>query len=726
MASGTFTAAGNSSATISVPALHNATVALSGTFVAKVVLERLVGGSMWQPIETYTGAATTAVQIQPDNVRLRCLSYTSGTATYSITATPRLVVEHRDLARAITASVDSEGLVSIPSLASTVGLSALADGVWVNDITPTFTNATANRFNPDSRAYAAGDGRRRKTITLGTGITKQVDLIEPTRTNLLLQNNDFNTNWTKVRLGTRLVNQVASPDLTVNATKVLEDSNPTNSHYLYQTFVKATNSLPYAFTIYAKKAERSEFEMWLDDGAGSFANHVRAKFNVDYGYVVTRVTGGSGMTLVDAYTEDVGNGWYRCVLVGTTNTTAAVIARISLCDASSNTYSGDGASGIYFWRAQLEQASSPSTPIQTTVAAVARAADVLSCACLGSAASGTLIVYSEPYGHEDTTFAREFIQANGDDDVLSLIANASGTAGKLDMIRGAAAGGDAATSTVAGRYLPGFINQYAISWDVTQVYLHVNGVLKTTTVRTTTSDAITTLLFGASGSEPASWVGAMLWNRRMPTAEILAIRAAYNSANSTSAARAFMCVGDSLTAGTKQNNPYPVQLRALIQPAFVYANANPGDTSTQISTRAQADTQRLGYTTIIWAGRNNFTSPTTVKTDIAAIIAALGHTNYLVLSIVPNAVAGEATGATNRTTMNTLNSDLATLYGTKFLNVLTPLQAASDGSATDTADVTSGWIPTSLRASADTLHLNSTGYTVIANAIAAAITANGY
>jgi lysophospholipase L1-like esterase len=72
-------------------------------------------------------------------------------------------------------------------------------------------------------------------------------------------------------------------------------------------------------------------------------------------------------------------------------------------------------------------------------------------------------------------------------------------------------------------------------------------------------------------------------------------------------------------------------------------------------------------------------------------------------------------------TRDQLNADLAVTYGTHFLDVIGPLQAANDGSADDLSDVANGWTPRSLRF--DHGHLNDAGYGVVAQLLHGAIVA---
>lgn len=173
--------------------------------------------------------------------------------------------------------------------------------------------------------------------------------------------------------------------------------------------------------------------------------------------------------------------------------------------------------------------------------------------------------------------------------------------------------------------------------------------------------------------------------------------------------------GDSLTAGTG-GTAWPQQFSA--NKGWAYYNGGiGGQSSTQIRDRMLADNAKSGWPTVIWAGRNNFTDPTTVKADIASMVASLGHTRYLVLGITSGFGGSENIGTPNGLIIAGLNSDLAALYGSRFVDALAALVAAyNPGIPQDVTDHNNGIPPSSLRS--DAVHLNTAGYGIIAAAVA--------
>lgn len=173
--------------------------------------------------------------------------------------------------------------------------------------------------------------------------------------------------------------------------------------------------------------------------------------------------------------------------------------------------------------------------------------------------------------------------------------------------------------------------------------------------------------------------------------------------------------GDSLTYGTGATLSYPTDFSALAGKP-IYNGGVVGNTSTQIATRMLADVSRYSWPTIIWAGRNNYTDPTTVKADIAAMVAALGHTHYLVLSVINGEYANEYSGQADYNTIVALNVDLSALYGSHYVDVRSYLVSLYDPlDAQDVIDHGHDIPPASLRSG--TIHLNDAGYAAVANKV---------
>lgn len=153
-------------------------------------------------------------------------------------------------------------------------------------------------------------------------------------------------------------------------------------------------------------------------------------------------------------------------------------------------------------------------------------------------------------------------------------------------------------------------------------------------------------------------------------------------------------------------------IAALMPSTHIYNGGVSGETSTQIRARMVVATSQHTFPTLIWAGRNGvLTSPETVKSDIAAMVAALKTDNYLVLSILNGDRTLEKAGEANYNTIIGVNQYLATTYGSKYWDVRAHLIANNDGSAQDLIDVANDVVPTSLRV--DDIHLKQAGYLLV-------------
>lgn len=223
-------------------------------------------------------------------------------------------------------------------------------------------------------------------------------LMEASRTNLWLRSQEFdNASWSKVR-ATVSANTIAGPDGTSTADTLVEDGTAANTHLLRQDYASATSGTTYTLSVFAKAKERSQIVLLFGADTAAFANE---------GVLFT--LSGSGTAAIStgspvAYgIEALANGWYRCWASATCASTTNAILRIYLASSNSSTYSGDGASGLYLWGAQLEAGRFLSSYIPTTTVSVARTAD--SCIrTLGSefsATAGTVVVAGRASGGRD-------------------------------------------------------------------------------------------------------------------------------------------------------------------------------------------------------------------------------------------------------------------------------------------------------------------------------------
>ena len=202
-----------------------------------------------------------------------------------------------------------------------------------------------------SKAYSLKptDGSGDLTFTRASSATRvnAAGLIEGVRTNLLLQSNSFDTTWNK-NLVTATSGQ-SGYDGNNDAWKIDLTGAAGNL---------AVGSLSVGnvgtYSVYAKAGTLN----WIL--LGSQSGNIQAYINLSDGSIGT-----TGALIIEAKTEDVGGGWYRCSM---TYSGTATTARVYPAQANGNLTATSG--NIYIQDAQLEQSPSATEYIPTTTTAV--------------------------------------------------------------------------------------------------------------------------------------------------------------------------------------------------------------------------------------------------------------------------------------------------------------------------------------------------------------------
>ena len=206
-------------------------------------------------------------------------------------------------------------------------------------------------------------------------------LVEPQRTNLLLQSNNFNTTWTKSDV-TINANAAISPDGSLNAFENIEGTG-TSTKLILQS-VTVSSGAKIAVYFFVKKKNKKYIQIRDNPSTSSFV------FNFDTALAEDIL--GSCIPFIENY----GNGWYKVGMTATASLTTSQI-RLYHCDNSKNiVYTGDGVSGFYLWGSQLEQGSYATSYVPTVATTVTRNADVISKTGISSLIGQTEgVIYSE-------------------------------------------------------------------------------------------------------------------------------------------------------------------------------------------------------------------------------------------------------------------------------------------------------------------------------------------
>ena len=223
-------------------------------------------------------------------------------------------------------------------------------------------DSIATRVNKEGLIEVVGKDKLRIDYT---DSAKGVALLENSSTNLVTYSEDFSQSyWTKEKTSITS-NVVISPDGTLNASKLVEDSS-NGLHRTYSNLITTSQNNNYTSTVFAKKGGRDIFGIQTSSSAQPFV-----WFNLDKGIIELQESGIVGKI------ESLPNGWYKCS--ATWNSSSATNDRvfIQLAQSISNTsYTGDGTSGVYIWGAMFEQNSIASSYIPTSGSTYQRQADV--------------------------------------------------------------------------------------------------------------------------------------------------------------------------------------------------------------------------------------------------------------------------------------------------------------------------------------------------------------
>lgn len=332
-------------------------------------------------------------------------------------------------------------------------------------------------------------------------------LIEEQRTNLVLRSEEFdNAVWVK-NACTVSANTLTAPDGAITADKLVEDTS-TGLHFLHYlaTFAASTS---YTVSVYAKAGERTRFQI---GGSGSaWASFSTAVFDLSAGTVVTN-TG----AFTSASITPVGNGWYRCTATGLSNASPVnqQVAQFFLVQSgTTNSYTGNGFSGLFIWGAQLEVGSFATSYIPTVAASVTRNAD---------AASMTGANFSSWYSAAEGSLYSDFVitSTGTSDRYIAAISNGASTSDSIllyaqpqsSRFRGDVFVGSSAqvafTYTAAGTPTSGTPYKAALTYKVNDFAMSINSAtVSTDTVGTV---PVTDRLFIGVAPTSASWLNGTI------------------------------------------------------------------------------------------------------------------------------------------------------------------------------------------------------------------------
>ena len=353
----------------------------------------------------------------------------------------------------------------------TLALIPAAQGSKFYSVLPTngvgdfdFTRAsTATRINSKGLIEEVASGVSRLDYT-GGGCPHH--LLEPQSTNLLTYSEAFdNAYWTKS--GSSVTSGFISPTGALGAFKLVEGTSNGIHRVGKASF---TANVERTLSVFAKKGERNFISL--------FENN----FPTGIIGVIFNLNNGTHYNTYPSYYSNVkieliSNGWYKCSVTMRNGGLQVPSFGVS-SDGLTNSYQGNGTSGVYIYGAQLEQGSYASSYIPTNGSTVTRLAE-------SATGSGNAATFNDSEG---VLFAE--ISALADDETFRYITLSDGTTSNRIIIRYRSSsnliGGSVIVggSTVASlSYTSSDItlnSKISIKWKVNDFALWVDGIERDT------------------------------------------------------------------------------------------------------------------------------------------------------------------------------------------------------------------------------------------------------
>lgn len=289
---------------------------------------------------------------------------------------------------------------------------AFATSYIPSSVTHTGRTSAASYIGSNGLIQSAGSGVARNSYNPLNLAAAPMLLLEAAATNLLTYSEDFsNAAWVKTRSSVS-ANAVASPDGATTADKLVEDNTASNSHYTWQSYTASNTTV--TFSVYVKAAERTYSVVKLSNNLDeSWGIQVNLNTPTDTA-VIGGIADGVDFKVRSYKVTPMLNGWVRISVTSAKQAVnTAIVCEIILHNGTSPSYTGDGASGIYIWGAQLETGTYPTSYIATTTAQVTRAADTSTSAQVTRAADVATMTgtnFSNWYRQDEGTFVASYSQ----------------------------------------------------------------------------------------------------------------------------------------------------------------------------------------------------------------------------------------------------------------------------------------------------------------------------
>ena len=267
------------------------------------------------------------------------------------------------------------------------------DNIYIQDAQLEIGLAASPYIPTTTTTAQAGVLENTPRLNYTTGVANPYLLLEPSRTNLVTQSEYLESFPTKSSISV-ISNAAISPDALQNASKLIPNTSNTPDHFI-RTDISVVNGSEYVMSFFAKKGEYN----YVNTYTSAYSTGVIATWDLNAGVVA--------LGSPNADIEDYGNGWYRCIWKGTTNTTSlSYRIYVSEFENRNTSFAGDGVKGAYVYGAQIEQGSYPTSYIPTYSVSATRAKDV----CIKTDATGEInstegVLFIEGKVEEEDSFA---------------------------------------------------------------------------------------------------------------------------------------------------------------------------------------------------------------------------------------------------------------------------------------------------------------------------------
>lgn len=408
--------------------------------------------------------------------------------------------------------LDTASLVVTPNGYKASKLYSIVPSDGTGDMTFARTGDTATRVNSSGLIESVLANKPRLDY-LGSTCPKL--LLEPSKTNLILQSQDISSVlWTKGGTNTIVSNSAVAPDGTTTADSIQSANASTYNNITQNNSVSANST--YTFSVFVKKeTTRTNFcgvSLYFIGGTGKIAS---VAFNEVAG-TATNLTDSNITPIIKV--DDYGTYWRYNVTATDTGSNTILIAyfypTISVNGTSGNLGTG---SARTIWGLQLEAGAYATSYIPTTTASVTRNGDTAtktSATALIGQTEGTLFFDIDYKGNAEDSY-RLVLSDNSYNNFIYPSINGSKLL-SISLWSGGVNQGELTKSLTIGRH------KIAFGYKLNNVVLYVDGQLASTDTSSTMPASLTQMTIGGGlfGTSFGLYNSVALWKTRLTNAEL--------------------------------------------------------------------------------------------------------------------------------------------------------------------------------------------------------------